>query len=423
MVLRAFAGGARAMKGALKAVVGTAVATVGAVSHLAMVVLTGSDLAPEATTKEQTPSQRAPCSSSRSELVPQKASMLGPNSATGLRWSFIIGAVGAILLPLPRELQMLSGAILGAAAVELLMPREGRTSEGVKGDKGQEGTPAGGLRKEADGNVEKSEEPQPADSARLSLLAKGTFAKVYRDGNTAVKVMEGIEPEDVQQEFRFMQELGGRCNNIPIAWDLKVSNTLSSFRMPLCQGTSIDLLQAHQRATGQRGLPEKWVLQILKQTALALHECHSSRVCHLDAKPDNILLVRFPCNEKDGVDEGSVKLTDFGLSLPASLPASDLKRLAGPRGTRQYMAPEMRVWGKKETEGQRISIGYACDMYSLGCSMTELLTGVQEGEAELRVSEATRELLSLLKMEDPRERITAAELLESDLLLQHPLLQ
>uniref|UniRef100_A0A7S4PJM4 Protein kinase domain-containing protein n=1 Tax=Paramoeba aestuarina TaxID=180227 RepID=A0A7S4PJM4_9EUKA len=92
---------------------------------------------------------------------------------------------------------------------------------------------------------------------------------------------------------------------------------------------------------------------VLLQTLEGLAFIHSHRILHRDIKPDNLL-----------VDlDGSVKLVDFGIA--AQVQAHDQYRNSSV-GTPWYTAPEV-------INGEDYS--YACDIWSLGCTVIEMITG------------------------------------------------
>lgn len=79
---------------------------------------------------------------------------------------------------------------------------------------------------------------------------------------------------------------------------------------------------------------------------------------HLDLKPSNILLS----------DAGVLKIMDFGLATPLNDAALGIFPKAGI-GSTQYIAPEL-LFGKGSPDSRS-------DIYSLGCILYELLSGVK----------------------------------------------
>ncbi len=96
-----------------------------------------------------------------------------------------------------------------------------------------------------------------------------------------------------------------------------------------------------------------WVL------ARAVKHAHDHRIIHRDLKPSNVLLT----------DDGTPKISDFGLAKHADLDADSSQTKTGTiLGSPSYMSPEQSL-------GKTKSIGPATDIYSLGANLYELLTG------------------------------------------------
>jgi cell division control protein CDC15 len=100
-------------------------------------------------------------------------------------------------------------------------------------------------------------------------------------------------------------------------------------------------------------LTETLVAIYVKQVLLGLDYLHNQGVIHRDIKGANILTTK----------NGVVKLADFGVATKLT----DTERSNSFAGTPYWMAPEVI-----EMSGHITS---ACDIWSLGCTVYELLKG------------------------------------------------
>ncbi|TWU39779.1 serine/threonine protein kinase [Novipirellula artificiosorum] len=130
------------------------------------------------------------------------------------------------------------------------------------------------------------------------------------------------------------------------------------FVMQYIDGVSLDQLIAVNKAIGER-IDWQRVARFGIQTARAMHYAHEQGVLHRDIKPANLLL---------GSDESSeherVWIADFGLALALESDAERSESVGTP-GTLRYMPLE-------QLEGQPTA---RSDLYSLGLTLYELLTG------------------------------------------------
>ena len=97
------------------------------------------------------------------------------------------------------------------------------------------------------------------------------------------------------------------------------------------------------------GIPEEYAKYIFKRIVQGIQFCHNNKVCHLDIKPENIVL-----NE-----EFEPMIVDFGFAKILSELKRELKNCDEKRGTQFYKAPEMYI------EKGKIS-GIDADIFSLG---------------------------------------------------------
>jgi serine/threonine protein kinase len=119
--------------------------------------------------------------------------------------------------------------------------------------------------------------------------------------------------------------------------------------------------------------------RIATQVALALTESHRCGVVHRDIKPHNVFLTGDPLTVV-----GSVKVGDFGIARAAW--ASTLTETSMIMGTARYLSPE-------QAKGE--PVGPASDLYSLGITLYQMLTGKVPFEAESPLAIAMRHVSEL----------------------------
>lgn len=119
----------------------------------------------------------------------------------------------------------------------------------------------------------------------------------------------------------------------------------------------------------ERVLSTDRVLDIVAQTASALHAAHAAGLVHRDIKPGNLLIT----------PEGRVKITDFGIARIAD--QVPLTATGQVMGTVQYLSPE-------QASGHPASP--TTDIYSLGIVAYEALAGRRPftGESQVAIAMA-----------------------------------
>ncbi|CAN5228299.1 hypothetical protein BH09ACT3_BH09ACT3_03570 [soil metagenome] len=119
----------------------------------------------------------------------------------------------------------------------------------------------------------------------------------------------------------------------------------------------------------ERVLSTDRVLDIVAQTASALHAAHAAGLVHRDIKPGNLLIA----------PDGRVKITDFGIARIAD--QVPLTATGQVMGTVQYLSPE-------QASGH--SASPTTDIYSLGIVAYEALAGRRPftGESQVAIAMA-----------------------------------
>jgi serine/threonine protein kinase len=192
-------------------------------------------------------------------------------------------------------------------------------------------------------------------------IGSGGMGTVYRalDRRTnelvAIKVLKFKESDNptlhqrIIREFRAASEL--EHPNIVRALAFETVDDINFLVFELVEGGSLgDHLET-------RRFSEKEAVRIITQVAQALEYAHARGVVHRDIKPDNILIL----------PDGRVKLTDFGLAKTLDSADDNLTRPESGLGTPQFMAPEQFADAK--------TAGVRCDVYSLGATLYNLVTG------------------------------------------------
>jgi serine/threonine protein kinase len=132
--------------------------------------------------------------------------------------------------------------------------------------------------------------------------------------------------------------------------------------------------QALREAIDQAPLQLGRALHITRQVASALGCAHDHGIVHRDIRPDNIVLVQRPR------DPDFVKLLDFGLAaMSEDDPSRPSHVTPGPGepgtraavGTPGYMPPE---------QAQDLLVDARADLYALGVTLYEMVTGVRPFE-------------------------------------------
>lgn len=127
--------------------------------------------------------------------------------------------------------------------------------------------------------------------------------------------------------------------------------------------------------------------QLLSIVARAVHYAHQRGVLHRDLKPSNILL-----------DElGAPHVTDFGLARLLDEDV-DLTQSGVILGTPVYMSPE-------QASGRSRDLTTACDLWSLGAILYEVLTG----RPPFRRATTVETLRSVLEDEAPRAPLKSVD--------------
>ncbi|HJT77999.1 MAG TPA: protein kinase, partial [Gemmataceae bacterium] len=195
----------------------------------------------------------------------------------------------------------------------------------------------------------------------LGVLGRGAFGVVYKARQPGLKRLVALKMilagghADAQElaRFRSEAEVVARLQHPHIVQVYEVGDDGGRpfFSLEFVDGTN---LREKIAGTPQ---PPREAAALVQTLAGAMAYAHEHGVVHRDLKPANVLLTR----------DGTAKISDFGLARRLD-EDSGQTRTGSAVGTPSYMAPE-------QAEGRSREAGPLADVYSLGATLYELLTG------------------------------------------------
>ncbi|CAN8075843.1 unnamed protein product [Agarophyton chilense] len=203
--------------------------------------------------------------------------------------------------------------------------------------------------------------------ALLEVIGKGAYGTVYKGiwrevgRHVAIKrasrsKLSSDEEKALQTEIQLFKNLKHRHI---VNYVEAVDNPKSSFLdivMEFVEGGSLFSIVRSIRKSkddGERVFDERVVADFIRQVVLGLDYLHRQGVVHRDIKGANILVTK----------ESHVKLADFGV---ASTKPADQSSPFDVAGSPYWMAPEIINLTGSST---------ASDIWSVGCTVIEVLTG------------------------------------------------
>ena len=207
----------------------------------------------------------------------------------------------------------------------------------------------------------------------LSVLGAGGMGKVYKVRNIisdrieAMKVLLPNLEQDPTLADRFLREIKVQASldhpNIAALHTAQRDENRILMILEYVEGETLDHIL-------RRGpVPLSDTVNYISQVLEALIYAHGRGVVHRDIKPANMMLT----------PQGTVKLMDFGIARLASDPK--LTQTRQTVGSLYYMSPE-------QIKGSTVDA--RSDLYSLGVSLYQLLTGKKpfEGDSDFALMAA-----------------------------------
>lgn len=193
----------------------------------------------------------------------------------------------------------------------------------------------------------------------------------------AVKVLKQEFKDDSEFISKFRveaQAAGGLAHaNIVNVYDVGEENGINFIVMELVEGIT---LKAYIAKKGKLSVRE--ATSIMLQVAAGLEAAHNNGIIHRDVKPQNIII---------SVD-GKAKVADFGIARAASSNTINSSAM----GSVHYSSPEQTRGGYSDAKS---------DIYSLGITMYEMLTGRVPFDGDSTVAVALKHLQE--EIQSPRK--------------------
>lgn len=210
----------------------------------------------------------------------------------------------------------------------------------------------------------------------IEKIGSGGMAVVYRgkdkklDRYVTIKVLreEFIGDEEFIERFRSEACSAARLShpNIVRVYDVGEDGEINYIVMEYIHGDTLKTAIRKKAPFDSRS-----TINVAIQIASALSQAHKANIVHRDIKPQNILV---------GTD-GVVKVTDFGIARAAR--ATTMTTTANAAGSVHYFSPEQARGGYVDEKS---------DIYSLGITMFEMITGVLPFQGNNSVSIALKHI-------------------------------
>jgi eukaryotic-like serine/threonine-protein kinase len=202
------------------------------------------------------------------------------------------------------------------------------------------------------------------------VIGRGGMAEVYEgtdrrlNRRVAIKVLRPDLARDPMFQERFRREAQSAAGlnhpNIVAIYDTGedlIGDGPNQVSVPYIVMEFVDgVTLRHMLNNGPRILPER-ALEVIAGVLAALDYAHRHGIVHRDIKPANIMINT----------NGDSKVMDFGIARAMSDAATSVTATSAVMGTAQYLSPE-------QARGELVDA--RSDIYSSGCVLYELLTGV-----------------------------------------------
>ncbi len=210
----------------------------------------------------------------------------------------------------------------------------------------------------------------------VKLIGSGGMANVYLgiDMNTGVNVAIKILKPEFSSDEEFIRRFDAEAKsvaslnhaNIVKVYGVGHEGNFRYIVQEYIEGITVkDLINQNGHLDWRNAVP------IVIQIGLALDYAHQNGIVHRDIKPQNILISR----------DRVAKITDFGIARAAS--TTTITMTGVQMGSVHYFSPEQARGG---------NVGPQSDIYSLGVSLFEMVTGRLPFDGDSNVAIAVKHL-------------------------------
>ena len=217
----------------------------------------------------------------------------------------------------------------------------------------------------------------------LEKIGTGGMSDVYKakchklNRYVAVKVLKQEFSENANFVSKFRVEAQAAAGlmhpNIVNVYDVGEENGIHYIVMELVEGITLK-----KYIEKKARLSYKEAVSIAIQVSLGIEAAHNNHIIHRDIKPQNIIISK----------EGKVKVTDFGIAKAATSNTIT----SNVMGSVHYTSPEQARGGFSDERS---------DIYSLGVTLFEMLTGHVPFNGETTVAIAIKHIQE--EMPSPKE--------------------
>ena len=217
----------------------------------------------------------------------------------------------------------------------------------------------------------------------LEKIGTGGMSDVYKarchklNRFVAIKVLKQEFSENANFVSKFRTEAQAAAGlmhpNIVNVYDVGEENGIYYFVMEMVEGITLK-----KYIEKKARLSVKEAISIAIQVSMGIEAAHNNHIIHRDIKPQNIMISK----------EGKVKVTDFGIAKAATSNTIT----SNVMGSVHYTSPEQARGGYSDEKS---------DIYSLGITMFEMLTGRVPFNGETTVAIAIKHIQE--ELPSPRE--------------------